>query len=138
MTEVKLSGLVEGRSAVSLTEIGSLDGIEDITGLGENTVGEAVPAGAVVALAKPTAEAAWCSVISADGEYSASIPISDLAGDGWLAFRLGDGELPGAAGGPVRLTVAQGKTLCWNVKNVGELRFTAEKEPDSLPARPTH
>ena len=67
-------------------------------------------------------------VVSRDSSYSASIPIED--------FRRG-GVLTREAGG-YRLRVMEGTTLCWNVKDVAELRFTATKEPDSVPERPTH
>ena len=67
-----------------------------------------------------------------------SIPIDDLRTGGGLAFALDGEPLPDERGGPLRLTVAQGGTLCWNVKDVGELRFTAHREPDSVPAKPTH
>ena len=52
--------------------------------------------------------------------------------------RLGDGPLPAERGGPFRLTVAAGATLCWNVKDVGELHFSTERLPDSVPERPSH
>ncbi len=77
--------------------------------------------------------ATHCSVVSRDGSYSASIPIEDLKDGGWLAYAISADQ-----GGPIRLTVTEGSTLCWNVKDVGELRFTAGKEQDSVPAKPTH
>ena len=110
----------------------------EMSSIADNAVGEAVPAALLVELAEPEPDAAYCSVVSVDGAYSASIPIADLVAGGWLAFRLDGEALPEEHGGPFRLTVAEGKTLCWNVKDVGELRFTATKEPDNVPARPTH
>jgi DMSO/TMAO reductase YedYZ molybdopterin-dependent catalytic subunit len=78
------------------------------------------------------ATATHCSVISTDGSYTASIPIADLRSGGMLRF------VPPDDGGPIRLQVLDGSTLCWNVKDVGELRFTAGSEPDSIPPDPTH
>lgn len=138
MAGLVFGGLITGRPSVSVDELRNLPGITDIGGLGEHTLGDAVRVGELVRLAEPLPEAKWCSVISADGAYSASIPLDQLVEGGWLAFRLGGSALPAEAGGPLRLTVAQGKTMCWNVKNVGELRFTRTKEPDSLPAKLTH
>jgi len=34
--------------------------------------------------------------------------------------------------------VAEGSTLCWNVKQVGSLRATPERVPDSVPENPPH
>lgn len=138
MTSLLLTGDREGPGAVTLEEIAGLPGMSNIGGFAEHAVGDAVPAAAVVALARPSPGAAFCSVVSVDGEYTASIPLDDLVDGGWLAFRLAGDPLPEADGGPIRLTVAQGRTLCWNVKNVGELRFTDAKEPDSVPTRPKH
>ena len=67
-------------------------------------------------------------VTSDDGSYSASIPIDEIRNSGVITA--------GAEGN--RLRVHDGRTLCWNVKDVAELRLTATKEPDSVPERPTH
>ena len=67
-------------------------------------------------------------VISRDETYSASIPIEDIRSGGRLTVE-DDG---------LRLRVLDGTTLCWNVKDVGTLRLTATREPDSVPERPTH
>ena len=70
---------------------------------------------------------------SGDGHYRASIPLAELQRGGWLL--LGQ---PRDAGGPVRLVVEEGRTLCWNVKHVVGLRFTEGPEPDSVPENPPH
>lgn len=138
MGDLELTGLANGPTSLSWDDITAMRGIADVPSLDSAVVGEAVPASVVVDIAQPQEAASYCSVVSSDGEYSASIPIADLVDSGWLAFRLNGETLPVEHGGPLRLTVAEGKTLCWNVKDVGELRFTATKEPDSVPARPEH
>ena len=130
---------MSGREALSVDDIAALPGsIEDVASVSEGAVGAAVPATALMEVAQPDDDVAFCSVISADGSYSASIPLADLIAGGWLAFRIGDEPLPSSAGGPLRLTVAKGRTLCWNVKDVAELRFTTTRHPDIVPARPKH
>ncbi len=139
MSELRLTGLKRGKPSISWEEIAALPGtVPDLAAIVSDAVGEAVPVVAVINEAEPDDDAGYCSVVSADGSYTASIPLADLIDGGWLAFRLGNAPLPAEKGGPMRLTVALGGTLCWNVKDVGELRFTASKEPDSLPARPDH
>jgi len=139
MSELRLTGLTRGRDSVSWDEIAALPGafrhIDLIVG---DAVGDRVPVAAIVDLADPSSDAAFCTVVADNDAYTASIPITDLRNGGWLAFRLNGGPLPTDKGGPLRLTVVQGKTMCWNVKDVAELRFTAAREPDSVPARPTH
>jgi DMSO/TMAO reductase YedYZ molybdopterin-dependent catalytic subunit len=101
-------------------------------------VGAAVAMRQILIVAAPTAPATHCTVASRDGTYTASIPIDTLSSGGWLAFARNGEPLPAELGGPFRLTVADGDTLCWNVKDVGELRFTNRQEDDSVPENPPH
>lgn len=106
-----------------------------ITGLARGIAsveGEQIPASEVLAGLDVDPAATHCSVVSSDGSYTASIPLEDLRAGGILL------PVSPTEGGPIRLRVMEGTTLCWNVKDVGELRFTAGKEPDSVPANPTH
>ncbi|MDP8959936.1 MAG: molybdopterin-dependent oxidoreductase [Actinomycetota bacterium] len=87
---------------------------------------------------QPLEGAAFVTAESDDGLYRASIPREELVSKGWLAFAEDGQPLGRERGGPLRLVVPQGRTLCWNVKAVAELRLTAEGEPDSVPKDPDH
>ena len=104
----------------------------------DGVVGSAVAMRDVLGPAEPDPEATHCTVIAAGGSYRASIPLADLQAGGWLSYAVDGGPLPPEAGGPYRLIVAGGATLCWNVKQVAELKLTAGTEPDDVPAEPTH
>lgn len=93
--------------------------------------GAAVGVGEVLDACRPEPNASHVTVVNSAGDYSASIPLAE-ASRGELLI---DGE---AAGGPVRLNIPQGRTLCWNVKDVGMLRLTDGPEPDSVPENPPH
>lgn len=112
--------------------------IDDVASITPRAVGRAVRVSDVIDAASPRREATHVTAIAADGSYRASIPIDALQRGGWLAFGLDDRTLPVSEGGPLRLTVADGTTLCWNVKNVGVLRLTAGPEPDDVPENPPH
>lgn len=114
MTQLRISGLAAKSIVIRLEELAAL--------------GTAVRVSEVVAMAEPRDAASHGTVISRDGSYRASIPLADLMESGWLA--LGQDGL--------RLTVTQGSTLCWNVKDVAEIHLAAEKEPDSVPEKPKH
>lgn len=101
------------------------DQIPDVSGRLPDRHGPAVPVASVMATDLP-----FVTVSSVDGAYTASIPTGDLMAGGLLL--LDD------PGGPVRLVVADGSTLCWNVKHVGSLRATPHREPDSVPENPPH
>ncbi|HSF84309.1 MAG TPA: molybdopterin-dependent oxidoreductase [Acidimicrobiia bacterium] len=112
--------------------------VDDVTTQAPGATGRAVRIADVIATARPNEEATHCTVVSAGGDYRASIPLPDLLAGGWLAFAIGEGPLPIAAGGSFRLTVAQGSTLCWNVKQVATLKLTSGPEPDDVPENPPH
>jgi DMSO/TMAO reductase YedYZ molybdopterin-dependent catalytic subunit len=137
MTNLRLTGLAE--ATMSWADLDVLDGrVDDAGTVAEGGVGTAVPVASILDEVRLDSGAAYCTVVSRDGSYRASIPIADLRSGGWLAYALGGVPLPEDHGGPLRLTVAQGSTQCWNVKDVGELRLTQEKEPDSVPGKPSH
>ena len=71
--------------------------------------------------------ATHATVVSADGGYTASIPLEELLAGGHLAV-----------GEDIRLTITGGRTLCWNVKDVATIRVTDGPEPDSVPENPPH
>ncbi|MFQ5555884.1 MAG: molybdopterin-dependent oxidoreductase [Acidimicrobiia bacterium] len=141
MTErtVTLSGHVANPGKLTRQTLERLPSyVGDLESVSEGAVGAGVRIADIVSVAGPEADAAHCTVISADRSYRASVPLSQLVGGGWLATSLDGAPLPVARGGPFRLTVADGTTLCWNVKDVGEFRFTVDREPDSVPENPPH
>ncbi len=136
---LEVTGLVEEPIRFGLADLGGVEGlIGDVGDHAEGFVGEAVPVAEVLRRAQPLPAAEFVTAVSDDGHYRASIPLSEVERSGWLAFRLGGEPIPRRLGGPVRLIVPQGRTLCWNVKSVVLLRVTAEPEPDSVPADPPH
>ncbi len=112
--------------------------IPNLGELAEGFVGEAVPLAHVLTDAGPEPAATHATVFSDDGHYRASIPIGDLVDLGWLAVSLDGEPLPRDEGGPLRVVVPRGRTLCWNVKSAVEIRVTAGPEPDSVPENPPH
>ena len=138
-TGLRVTGLADRTGDIEWDEIAALPGVvAEAATVAPGAHGAAVAMAPVITLAAPTAVATHCTVASRDGDYTASIPIATLRQGGWLAFALDGSPLPADLGGPLRLTVADGATLCWNVKDVGELRFTAAHEPDSVPENPPH
>lgn len=80
---------------------------------------------------KPSPAATHATCISADGLYSASIPLCDLREKG-LVLHTPDGP------SPWRLVVPEGRTLCWNVKGLISLKLTAGPGDDAVPENPPH
>ena len=134
---LRITGLGEGdfrwRDLVSLP--GS---VANAATVAAGAVGLAVPVASILDSVAIDDEVTHGTVISSDGHYTASIPVETLRTGGWLAIGLDGGPLPRDRGGPLRLTVADGTTLCWNVKDVGSIRLTNGPEPDSVPENPPH
>ena len=80
----------------------------------------------------PVRAATHVTAASADGTYTASIPLPEALSKGELHLEAG------GAKAPIRLLVPGGMTLCWNVKGLGRLEVTEGPEPDSLPEVLTH
>ena len=112
------------REALSLASLVALPDVIDAGTRLADRSGPALPVGAVF-----ETDLDWVTVESGD-HYRASIPTADLLSGGLL--------LLAGPGGPVRLVVADGTTLCWNVKHVASLRATSAKETDSVPENPPH
>ncbi len=134
-----VAGLVGGSRTWGWSELAALPGrIPDLGAEADGFAGEAVPVAAVLAASEPAIGATHATVESDDGHYRASIPLPELSEKGWLAFGLDGEPLPRDRGGPLRVVVPQGRTLCWNVKGAATIRLTAGPEPDSVPANPPH
>ncbi len=134
-----MTGLARSPGAWSRDDIAGLPGrVPDLGALAEGFAGEAAPLRSILEAAAPEAAATHATVISDDGHYRASIPLDELRDRGWVAFALDGAALPRARGGPLRVVVPQGRTLCWNVKSVVEIELTAGPQPDSVPENPPH
>ncbi len=136
---IHVTGAVATDLHVTASDFAAMpDIVDDVTDVAPGATGRAVRIANILEVARPLDDATHCTVISDGGDYRASIPLADLASGGWLAFAAGDGPLPPERGGPFRLTVTEGTTLCWNVKNVATLRLTSGPEPDDVPESPPH
>lgn len=130
---LQLTGLVTAPVSLDRADVTELSDLVDTSPFGFR--GSAVPVQPL--LAHASEGAAFGTVESDDGHYKASIPLADLQ-RGLLIVEDDGKALPRDRGGPFRLIVPDGRTLCWNVKSVVEIRFTDVPEPDSVPENPPH
>ncbi len=137
--QLAVTGRVRTSTAWDIEDLAGVPGrIPDLGDRAEGFAGEAVPLRPLLDAAGPDGAATHATVISDDGHYRASIPLDELRDNGWLAFRLDGEPLPRERGGPLRVVVPQGRTLCWNVKSAVEIEVTAGPQPDSVPENPPH
>lgn len=123
---------VEVRRAAVAEIVAHADRIDDARAV-VGRDGPAVPVRSIM-----TTELPWVTVSDATGSYRASIPSGHLMDAGYLLVGSSDVPLSTDDGGPLRLVVVDGSTLCWNVKHVGSLRATPSRERDSVPVKPPH
>lgn len=109
-----------------------LETLHDMGTPDEDAAGVVIAVRPLIDAAQPRTAATHVTALSADGAYSASIPLTDAMTLGEVHTGSADGE------SILRLLVPGGMTLCWNVKDLGLLRVTAGPEPDSLPEVLTH
>ncbi len=124
---LRITGLVARPAELTLDRVRALAGNRDT-----------VPVANLLAQAGPDPAARYVTFISDDGAYRACVPLADARDKGVLQVGTGPEGLAAEAGGPVRLIIEDGDTLCWNVKAVAELHCAPDKEPDSVPENPPH
>lgn len=129
--------MVEDPRTWSPVDLGGLSAV-NIATVTASFEGTAVRVADILRRSRPLPAADHCTVESDDGLYRASVPLGDVMARGWLIYGLGGRPLARERGGPLRLVVDDGRTLCWNVKGVAELRVTQGPEPDSVPESPPH
>jgi 2-dehydropantoate 2-reductase len=114
--------------------------IEDIAIMVPGRTGGAVRLVSLLEAVQPYPEATHLTVESADGSFSASVPLAAVVQSGVVLYRLGSHALPTQQGGPFRflITDAQacatgGADLCANVKGVGRIALSAGPGRDTRP-----
>ena len=137
---LEVGGLVGAVRTYDFAALAALPGqIADVSELAEGREGAAVRLTSVIERSQPDAGAAFITLF-AEGDYSASVPLAAVIDQAILIYRLGDGPLPAARGGPVRFLipdVAACQTAevdsCANVKFLQRIELGSERGPDSRP-----
>jgi DMSO/TMAO reductase YedYZ molybdopterin-dependent catalytic subunit len=134
--QLRVEGEVISPRAFSFADLAALPGqLADVGALIPGREGGAVRLASILDAVGRTAAAQWATLESSDGKFSISVPLH-LLGAAVVAYRFGDGALPEKKGGPARFYVPDvekcgtpGVDACANVKGLGTIRLTAEKDP---------
>lgn len=127
MSELRIVDLTGAVTSLAHTDLRGLAGADGVVAVAD-----------VVDVSGDGARATHCTAISRDGSYRASLPIATMLSAGRITVLRNGRVLDAAQGGPLRLTVVEGDTLCWNVKHLEELRLSIGALPDDVPANPPH
>lgn len=112
--------------------------VPDLAALIPGKDGGAVRLRALLDAAGATPAAAFATLASSDGKFAVSVPLAAIADNAVIAYRLGSDPLPASKGGPARFYVIDvkacgtgaGVDACANVKGLGTIRLTKEREPE--------
>ena len=138
--ELEVGGLVGAPQTYDFAGLAALPGqIADVSALADGRQGAAVWLTTLVERSHPDADAAFITLF-AEGDYSASVPLAAVIDQAVLIYRLDDGPLPAAQGGPIRFLipdVAACQTAevdsCANVKFLRRIELGSERGRDSRP-----
>ena len=140
MFDLRVEGLVKTPRSFAYADLATLDGqVADVGTVVEGRAGSGVSFPALIAAVGKRAGATHATLEATDGSFTASLPLEDLA-NGVVTYKLGDGPLPDAKGGPVRFLMPHtdacrtgGVDACANVKGLGRIELTAGPGPDTRP-----
>ena len=138
--DLEVGGLVGAPRTYDFAGLAALPGqIADVSELAEGREGVAVRLTTLIDRSRPDANAAFITLF-AEGDYSASVPLAAVIDQAILIYKLDDGPLPAAQGGPIRFLipdVAACQTAdvdsCANVKFLRRIELGSERGRDSRP-----
>lgn len=144
-TEIRLTvdGEVQQPRRFTFDDLMALDAtyqIERVEQIDPRRRGAAIHLVGLLDAVVPKASARYLGLHASADDFHASIPLDAVREKAMLIYRLGDGPLPVADGGPTRFfipEVAQCHTRevdeCANVKFVDHIELTADKGFDNRP-----
>jgi 2-dehydropantoate 2-reductase len=108
--------------------------VEDLSHVDERLTGRGVRLRRLIDLVGPGYGTRWLTVESLDGDFSASLPLAEIARTAILVYEQNGKPLPREAGGPVRFIVPYHPDPCANVKAVGRLVISRKPGRDTRPS----
>ena len=140
---LKITGLVEREMSLTFDDLSGVEAAQQIADMSEidpKRKGGALRLAGLLALVGVKAEAAYLGLHASKDDFHASVPLEAVRERGLVIYRIDDGPLDGAAGGPVRFYIPDFATChtaevdeCANVKFVDWIELTAEKGFDNRP-----
>lgn len=141
MELLQVEGEVQRARSLSFADLAALpDQIPDVSQLVPGREGGGVRLASILAAVSPTTKAAYVTLTSSDGKFSASVPLEAVR-EAIIAYRMGNEPLPAKKGGPFRFLIPHveecavgGVDACANVKFLGVMRLSQHPGEDSRPA----
>jgi len=132
-----VEGLVHKRLSLTFADLNNYPAevqIPDVSQLVPKREGRALKLSAVLAAARPHAEAKYLTLHSADGSFSASITLAEIQDRGLLVYQKDGTVLPDSLGGPIRFLIPDFNDPCANVRGLGCIELSATPGRDTRPS----
>jgi len=134
-----IDGAVEEPRELSLADLHNYGGlVEDISQIAPRRRGSAVPIGALIAAADPSAAATHITLHAEGDGFAASVPLDAIRDRGYVLFGTTVAPLTESEGGPVRFLVPDAAACglaevdtCANVKSLSRIEVTIGKGHDT-------
>jgi 2-dehydropantoate 2-reductase len=120
--------------ACDLAAFPAADQVPDVGALVPGRTGRGVRLAALLARARPSAEARWLSAASQDPAFAVSVPLEEVREQGIVVYEQDGAPLAPEKGGPFRLLVRGHPDECVNVKQLARLELAAARGRDTRPA----
>ncbi len=140
---LKITGRAEREMSLTFDDLSGVDAeqqIADMSAIDPKRKGAAVRLEGLLSLVGVKVEAAYLGLHASKDDFHASVPLEAVRERGLVIYRIDDGPLDEAAGGPVRFYIPDFAAChtaevdeCANVKFVDWIELTAEKGFDNRP-----
>lgn len=140
-TALEVTGEVTSSKRFTFDELKRLPGqVADVGALLPGREGQGVRLASILAAAGPGKEAAYMTLSTGDGAFSASVPRAIVAERGIVVYALNGQPLPEAKGGPVRFYIQDVDSCgvadldqCANVKHLARIELSRTPGRDVRP-----
>lgn len=138
-----IDGLVERPLAFGFADLAALpeaDQVRDVSRFQNSRRGDAVTLEALLRLVGPSPHANYVTLHAGRDDFHVSVPLEAVRAEGLVVYRLGEGPLDVARGGPVRFLIKDPSAChtselddCANVKYLDRIELTERKGRDTRP-----
>lgn len=140
---LRIDGKVAQRLELTFDDLAAFpasDQVRDVSRFHPKRQGDGILLEALLAKARPLPEATYLTVHASADDFHSSVPLAAVRPEGIVVYRLGEGPLPAANGGPIRFLIRNPAAChtdelddCANVKFVDRIELTAGRGRDNRP-----
>jgi DMSO/TMAO reductase YedYZ molybdopterin-dependent catalytic subunit len=121
-------------SYLDLADVHPYYQVADLSSVDERLVGRGVRLRSLIDQVGPGRGARWMTVESADGGFSACLPLEEIRRTGIVVYEKDGRPLSVDDGGPVRFVIPYSTDRCANVEALGRIVISSKPGKDTRPS----